>query len=183
MNRPTLITAAVMFGAPFILLATCYTAIPAQVPVIRMPLSHAMAVATKSVFTVFRVPLINLIHGLMAAVMLARATDFEHGERRGSYAGIWATLLFTIALKSDFEALELGSLALPVALRSYSPWFTAGTVLSVLSGLTLALIRGRHAPVPWPELHLRLRDKIVLATLFAFFIGLVIASVRASHPA
>ena len=57
-------------------------------------------------FAVFRVPVMNLIHGLMAGVMLSRASCFRGPERRADYAGIFATLAFTIAIKANFEALE-----------------------------------------------------------------------------
>jgi hypothetical protein len=183
MNRSALIASGLMFSVPFVLLGVCYAALPSELPVLRIPMGHAVTLATKSAFTVFRVPLMNLTHGLMAAVMLSRARDFENAERRVSYASMFATLLFTVALKSDFEAMEISSLATPTALGSYARWLAAGTGLSVVAGLSLALMRGRRVPIPWPELRLRIRDKIALAGLFALYVGLVIASSRASHPA
>jgi hypothetical protein len=172
-----------MFSVPFVLMGVCYGALPSELPVLGIPMGHAMTSAAKSVFTVFRVPLMNLTHGLMAAVMLSRARDFENAERRASYASLFATLLFTIAVKSDIEAVDISLLAAPGALGSYERWLAPATLLAVLAGLSLAAMRGRRAPIPWPELRLRIRDKVALAGLFALYLGLVIASFRVSHPA
>jgi hypothetical protein len=160
-----------MFSASFVLLAGAYDAMPAELPLFRNPIDGAVTIAPKSVFTVFRVPLMNLTHGLMAAVMLSRTTDFEDETRRSSYFAVFSTLLFAIALKSDFEALEISGLAGP-----FRRWATIGTAVSVVGGLLLAFVRGRHVPVPWTELRLSMRDKILLAGLFASYLAIVTAS-------
>lgn len=72
----------------------------------------------------------NLTHGLMAAVMLSRASDFDGEGRGASYSALLSTLLFALALKSDFEALEFGGLAFSSGLSVR--WLTAGTVVSVV---------------------------------------------------
>ena len=102
MSRITVTAFVLMFGAPFLLLASCYIALPVEVPVLANPIGAAKILAPKSLFTVLRVPLMNLTHGLMATVMLSRARDFEDLKRRASYSGVFMSLLFTIALKSDF---------------------------------------------------------------------------------
>jgi hypothetical protein len=172
-----------MFSVPFVLLGACYAALPPELPVLRIPIGYAVTLASKSMFTVFRVPLMNLTHGLMAALMLSRSADFKNVERRVSYSSMFATLLFTAALKSDFEAIEISSRAAPTLLGGYASWFAVGAVLSVVAGLGLALWRGRSVPIPWPELRLRIRDKIALAGLLALYVGMVIASSFASHRA
>ena len=123
----------------------------------------------------------NLMHGLMAIVMLSRTGDFADIKRRESYSGIFMTLLFTIALKSDLEALGMSGLAL--SLGPFNPWFTGGTVLVVVGGLGLALVHARGVPLPWPELCLSNVEKIMLAALFATYLAVVGASLIGLHRA
>jgi hypothetical protein len=133
-------------------------------PALRNPFAGSLAtvtVAPKSLFIVFRVPLMNLVLGLAAAVMLSQSPDFADPVRRSSYSRAFASLLFAAALKSDFEALEIGLLAHRPQWDLLGPWFTAGT-----------------AP---PELHLNLRSKAVLAALSVFCAAMLIASLRAAH--
>jgi len=129
--------------------------LPAELPVFRNPFNGAVMVAPKSALMAFRVPLMNLTNGLIAAVMLARTADFEDARRRSSYFAFFSTLLFAVALRSNFEALEISRLAL--ALGPVGRWATAGTVVSVPGGLVLAFVRGRGAPIPWPELRMPAR--------------------------
>jgi hypothetical protein len=164
----------VMFGVPFLLLAACYAALPVEVTVLRNPLAGAVLVAPKSLFTVFRVPLMNLTHGLMAAVMLSRTVDFEDAQRRASYTGIFLTLLLAVALKSNFEALEMGGLAW--SFGSIVPWLTRGTAVSVIGGVGLAFLHARGVSIPWRELRLSKLEKITLASLFAAYLAMVTAT-------
>ena len=176
MRKSASAVCVVMFGVPFLLLAVAYDALPSEFPVFRIPLA---GVAPKSAFMVFRVSLMNLTHGLMAAVMLTHAADFEEGPRRASYFAFFSTLLFAIALKSDFEALEISRLA--SAFGSIGRLATAGTVASVVGGLILAFVRGRGAPLPWPELRMPVRDKVLLTGLVAAYLAIVTASLLAAH--
>ena len=175
--KSTIAAGLLMFSAPFLLLAALYTTLPAEMPVLRFPM--ATLVAPKSVFTVFRIPLMNLTHGLMAAVMLSHAAEFHDERRRASYFGLFSTLLFALAFKSNFEALEISSLTLP--LGPFRRWATAGTVASLVGGLALAFVRGRNVPIPWTELRLSARDKIMLVGLFALYLAIVAASLLASQ--
>ena len=181
MTRTTVTASVLMFGVPFLLLAACDAALPAEVPVLLNPIAGAMILAPKSLFTVFRVPLMNLTHGLMAAVMLSRTGDFEDVKRRASYSGIFMTLLFTIALKSDLEALAMSGLAW--SFGPFNPWFTGGTVLVVVGGLGLAFVHVRDVPIPWSELRLSNLEKIMLAALFATYLALVGATLIVLHRA
>jgi len=102
----------------------------------------------------------NLVHGLMAAVMLSRADDFGDAKRRASYSGIFLTLLFTVALKSNLEALEMSG---PFwSFGPVVPWLACGTVASVVGGIGLALVCARGVPVPWPELRLTRLGRLLL---------------------
>ena len=170
-----------MFSASFLVPASVYDALPAEMPVMRFPIASMMTVAPKSAFMVFRVPLMNLTLGLMAAVMLSRATDFDDARRRASYSALFSTLLLAIALKSDFEAMEIGGLTMRSG--SYIPWLTAGTVLSVVGGLALAFARGKNVKIPWTELNLSMREKVMLSGLFVSYLAIVAASLLLSHRA
>jgi len=150
--------------------------------VLRAGIGHTVLLASKSLFMVFRIPVMNLIHGVMAAVMLSCAASFENMERRTSYSNIFLTLMFTIALKSDFEGLDFFAAVSP-ALRPYERWIGLSTLLCVVGGLGLAMLRGRKVPLPWPELQLTVRDKIVLSGLFALYLAIVVASVVGAHRA
>jgi hypothetical protein len=171
MTRTTVTASVLMFGVPFLLLGTCYAALPVEVPVLLNPSAGAIIREPKSVFTVFRVPLMNLTHGLMAIVMLSRTGDFADVKRRASYSGIFMTLLFTTALKSDLEALGMSCLA--CSFRPFNPWFAGGTLLVVVGGLGLAFVHARDIPIPWRELRLSNPEKIMLAALFATYLAAV----------
>jgi len=169
-----------MFSASFLLIASTYDALPAEIPVLRIPSFHILTAAPKPPFIAFRVPLMNLTHGMMAAVMLSHATDFGDAQRRTPYFAFFSTLLFAIALKSDFEALEISRQAL--TLGPIGPWLTYGTVMSVVGGLAVALFRGRNVPLPWTELQLSMRDKVLLGGLFASYLAIMASSLLVSSP-
>ena len=168
-----------MFGAPFLILGACYAALPDELAVLRIPLGRTVLYAPRTLFTVFRVPLMNLTHGLMAAVMLSRSADFEDAHRRASYCRVFWTLLFAIAFKSNFEALEMSGLVR--SLGAVVPWLTRGTMASVIGGLGLALVYARGVPLPWPELRLTKLGKIALAFLFAAYLGIVMGTLLVAH--
>jgi hypothetical protein len=157
----------VLFSAPFLLLGATYHGMPPEMAVLRIPFVHWMPVQPKSLFLIFRVPLMNLIHGVMAAVMLTHASDFGKGDRRIAFRNLFLTLVFAIAFKSDFEALDLSTHG------TYERWLTLGALASVLGGLGLAALRGRNVPLPWPELRLGLRDAALLIVLFAAYLAIV----------
>jgi hypothetical protein len=169
-----------MFCAPFLLLAASYDDLAPELPVLRSWIGHSTRSAPKSVFTVFRVPLMNLVHGLLAVIMLRRANDFENIQRRIAYSNIFSTLLFAIALKSNFEAAEIGLLSASALLAR---WLGFGTLTSVVAGVSLALIRGRKVPLPWPELRLPIRDRYLIIGLLAAYVALVVLSLALSHRA
>ena len=179
LRKRTIAAAVLMFSVPFLLLASVYDALPAELSVLRNPLSGAVTIAPKSAFMVFRVPLMNLSHGLMAAVMLSHANDFQNAERRASFAAVFTTLLFAIALKSNFEALEISGLT--GLMGPLAGAFTVGTVLSVTGGLGLALARSRRVPLPWSELRMPTLDKVTLAGLFVGYLAIVTASMLISR--
>jgi hypothetical protein len=179
MTRTTIAASVAMFSAPFLLLAACYAALPLELPVLRLPSAGWVLFAPKSPFTVFRVSLMNLTHGLMAAVMLSRAKNFKDPPRRAAYSATFRTLLFLVGVKSCFEALEMSGLAWPFG--AVGPWLTRGTVVTVAGGLGLALVRAQGVRLPWPELRLPRLQKITLAGLFGFYLVIVAVSLLIAH--
>jgi predicted histidine transporter YuiF (NhaC family) len=173
-SRLTALLVCLMFCAPFILVGLSYHALPPELPVLRLGVGHTVMSAPKSLFMAFRVPTMNLIHGLMAAIMLSHRTDFEYGARRISYSNIFSTLSFTIALKSDLEGLAFFAPTIP--------WIGPATLICVLIGLGGTLVAGLNVKFPWPELRLAMRDKIALCALLATYVAIVVASVAGAHP-
>ena len=182
MKISTAIVCGLMFTASFCIIGSNYDLLPAQLPVLRKPFAGIVMVAPKSAFTAFRVPLMNLAHGLMAAVMLSRAADFKDEEPRASYVAFFSTLLVAIAMKSDFEALEFSAMVSP-RIGRLRDWLTAGTVLSVVGGVVLAFLRARKARIPWAALQLSTRGKAILISLFAAYLTMVAASLLVSNQA
>jgi hypothetical protein len=174
-------TLYVLLCVPFLVLAAAYSALPPELPTLRIWIGRGARFALKSLFTVFRVPLMNLIHGLMAAVMLSLTPAFKNTERRIAYSNTFLALLFAIVLKSNFEAMELSMPAAPAFLHPYTPWFGFGALASVIGGLGLALFHSRKVPLPWPELRLTIRDRLLLAGLFATYLAIVTQSLLSSR--
>ncbi len=169
-----------MFCAPFVMVGVSYRALPAELPVLHLFIGRTVISAPKSAFMVFRVPAMNLIHGVMAAIMLAHRSDFENATRRVSYSNMFLTLLFTIALKSDLEGMSFLAPTIP-AISPFAHWSGLTTLICVLLGLGLALIGGTKVKLPWAELRLALRDKIALCGLFGTYLAIVIASIAGGH--
>jgi hypothetical protein len=169
-----------LFTIPFLLIAAAYDKLPSEVPVLRVVIGHAVLFAQKSPFIIFRVPVMNLIHGTMAAMMLSYAPVFVNAERRIGYTDIFSTLLYTIGLKSTFEGLEFIAQGLGVcaALRYWLAFFI---LLCVVGGLVVALWRSRKVPLPWPELRLQSGQIFALAGLFTLYLIIVAISLLSSH--
>jgi len=165
---------ALVFAAAFGLLAFCYASLPAAVAVLRNPITGRItSVAPKSLFIVFRVPAMNLIHALMALVMLMRGPQFLDPTRRAGYEGLFAGLLLTASFKALAEAFEI------VAPPSFAPWvlrLITGAV--IVLGIIFSFVSAKPAPRPWRELRLRPFDIGALAGLFAMYLWIVNASTR-----
>ena len=149
-----------LYVAPFLLVAVSYPALPSSMPVLRFTVGNTILMASKSLFTVFRVPTMNLIHGCMAALMLSCAAAFPDRTRRSGYYGIFATLLTAIGFKSTFEGLEISAVAFPRALASIELWLGLCSFASVVVGLALALWQSRKVPLPWSELQMSKRNTL-----------------------
>ena len=150
---------------PFLILGLRYDALPEKLPLLR----GSAALADKSWFTVFRIPLMNLAHALAAAMLLRHRTDFAAGPRRDAYAAIFTSLFLAASVKSIAEALEFSRLW---------PRAAAMTFASVALGLVAAAVLGRRASLPWRELSFAPTEKLLLAALATTYLALLAGTAR-----
>ena len=121
---------------PFLILASFYTGLPDNILIARdLDGSDAIHVP-KSLFTVFRVPLIEIVCALAIEVMRRR---FAQSAKHGRYYLMWTVLLYTVALKSVFQAFEISASDRLATLFLYS------TVGVVALGIILAIVVGSKA--------------------------------------
>ena len=92
--------------------------------------------APKSLFTVFRVPLIEVICGLAVEVMRRRPAKVP--EHKSSYL-MWTVLLYTVAAKTLLQALEM------VSSERNARIFFYATAAAVAVGIICTVFTGRKA--------------------------------------
>lgn len=91
---------------PFLVPGISYSSLPAEITMFR-GLDAAPAIyAPKSLFTVFRVPLIEVFCALAIEIMRRRAAGVESQK---SYYPMWTLLLYTVAFKTLLQAFEMVS--------------------------------------------------------------------------
>jgi hypothetical protein len=118
---------------PFVILAFAYRSLPSEILIARSFFGNDATMAPKSVFTVFRVPLIELVCAAAIELMRRKFVD----ENRDYYR-MWTILLWTVAFKSLFQAFEIYSSA------TLGRDFFYATVAVVALGIALALWQGRR---------------------------------------
>src|SRR5215213_9472884 len=89
--------------------------------------------APKSVFTVFRVPLIELVCAALVEVMRRKFSRSESGR---AAASIWNVLLYTVAFKSLFQTFEFIASFVYNA-QAYADVFFYATIFAVVGGIFL----------------------------------------------
>lgn len=122
---------------PFLILAILYNSLPDEILIYRNLFGSAETYSAKSLFTVFRVPLIELVCFLAVLIMRRRAAGADESEISRDYYLMWTILLYTVAFKSLFQAFEIISSGPAAAVFFY---LTAGVVIA---GIILALFTGR----------------------------------------
>lgn len=133
-----LITPWIILLVPFIILAFLYNSIDEQVLLMRSFIGNQTVYAPKSLFTVFRVPLIEIV--CAAAIETMRA-KFSRSKPNAGFT-LWSILLYTAAFKSLFQVFEFISLAVYYS-PDYAELFFYLTLLTVIVGICLAVIKGR----------------------------------------
>jgi hypothetical protein len=151
--------------ASFLLLAVFYDSLPPEVIITRGIFGDVDTVAPRSLFTVFRVPLIDAICATAAAVLLQKFSLVAPPLAR-----FWLILLYTAACKALLQACEIVS---PPGLADVFFYLTiafvaAGIIAAFavaarhLSGLVKGL--GRFSAV----------ETVVLAMLLVAYLGVAI---------
>lgn len=153
---------------PFVILAFLFNSIPNEVLIVRSFFSDEATFAPKTLFTVFRVPLIEIV--CAAAIELVRR---KFADTNADYYAMWSIFLWAVALKSLLQALEIVSPA------KFADEFFYVTLGVVLIGIVLALFKGWRF---FPDL-LRSKEKfsgaetaILVLILFAY-LGLAIVPI------
>lgn len=121
---------------PFLILASFYGVLPPKISIAQNFDGSDAVFAPKSLFTVFRVPLIELVCALAIEIMRRRfSTDGVHKN----YYLMWTVLLYTVALKSLFQSLEI------VSTGNWATRFLYLTIGVVVAGILAAVVPGIKA--------------------------------------
>jgi hypothetical protein len=152
---------------PFLILGLSYHSLPTEIMVFRH-LDGTAGYAPKSLFTVFRVPLIEVLCALAVEVMRRRPAKVA--EHKSSYL-MWTVLLYTVAVKTLFQALEM------VSVERNARIFFYLTAAAVAIGIICTVFTGRKAftGVNRGAWRLELWEKAALAALLAGYLVLAFA--------
>jgi hypothetical protein len=120
---------------PFLILGILYNSLSADI-IIFAHLDGSFDYAPKSLFTVFRVPLIEVVCGLAIEIMRLRASGVETLK---SYYRMWTILLYTVAAKTLLQAVEM------ISARDRGRIFFYITLGVVILGIVSAVFTGRGA--------------------------------------
>lgn len=124
--------------------------------------------APKSLFTVFRVPLIEIACAAAIEVMRRKFV-----ETNANYYLMWSILLFTTAFKSLFQAFEI------ISSKTYAELFYYLTFAVVIIGIISALFAGRKFFSSFFSQKWTLNglEKTILAVILIAYLGLAIVPV------
>ena len=117
---------------PFAVLAYFYNSLANEILITRSFFGNEAVFAPKTLFTVFRVPLIEIV--CAAAIELMRRNS---ANENADYYSMWSILLYTVALKSLFQAFEI------VSSGDSAKLFYYFTFAVVIVGIISALLKGR----------------------------------------
>jgi hypothetical protein len=158
---------------PFIVPAFYYDVINDQILVMRSFIGNQAIVAPKSLFTVFRVPLIEIVCGAAVEIMKSR---YSRSEANADSFSMWDILLYTVAFKSLFQVFEFISSTVYYS-PDYADVFFYATLFTVIGGICLAIIKGRNILLNFKrgEWKFSLREKVTFGILLAAYFVLAIA--------
>ena len=153
---------AVSFAVP----AVFFASLPDEAVIARSFFGSSEILAPRSLFTVFRVPLIKLVCTLAILVMLNRKVS---PTAQKSYRSMWLILLFTVSLKSLFQSLEMVSSSADAA-------FFYITIGVIIVGIISAAIPGRLAftVLNRNDWKLSSSQKAALGGLLALYLGFAV---------
>jgi len=165
----------VILLVPFFILALFYNLIGSEVLTYRSFSGNEIQNAPKSLFTVFRVPLIEIVCASMIEIMRRKTLELN-SEIHSSYYSVWSVLLFTVALKSLFQTFEFTSTSI-FPQPDYASIFFYTTLAVVIGGVILAFVKGKKIFANFQSERLRLKnwEKISLVIFFLVYLSLAFA--------
>jgi hypothetical protein len=116
----------------FVILAFLYDSLPGEILIARSFFDGESITAQKTLFTVFRVPLIETVCAAIVEIMRRRSA-----ATNARFSLMWNILLYTVSLKSLFQSLET------VSTGNFESAFFYLTIAVVASGIIAALFVGR----------------------------------------
>lgn len=128
-----------VLAIPFVGLVYFYNSIAGEILIYRSFGGGDAVFAPKSLFTVFRVPLIEVVCAALVETLRPRFAGSKSGF--GAFSA-WNILLYAIAFKSLFQFLEFISAAVYNA-PDYADFFFYATFAAVIAGIALALAKWR----------------------------------------
>lgn len=148
---------------PFLVLGVFYRSLSAEIMMFRGFDAASAEYAPKSLFTVFRVPLIEVFCALAIEIMRRRAAGVE---AQRSYYLMWTVLLYTVAFKTLLQAFEM------LSSKDRSDIFFYTTLGVVIVGIISAAVTGRKAFSGFKrgEWKLALWEILVLAALLGGYL-------------
>ena len=172
MKRALRIISWIILFVPFVALSLFYNSIGNEVLTYRSFDASEIQYTPKSLFTVFRVPLIEVVCALVIEIMRRKISE-SNGEILLSYHSMWSVLLFTVALKSLFQTFEFVSTSV-FSQPFYASVFFYSTLAIVFAGIILAIIKGRKFFANFQSESRKLGnwEKISLTILFLIYFSL-----------
>jgi hypothetical protein len=165
----------VILLVPFFILALFYNLISSEVLTYRSFGGNEIQYAPKSLFTVFRVPLIEIVCASIIEIMRRKTLEFNSEIRLGYYS-MWSVLLFTVALKSLFQTFEFVSTSI-FSQSVYASIFFYVTLAIVIGGIILAFVKGKKILASFQSKSYGLKnwEKISLTIFFLVYLSLAFA--------
>jgi hypothetical protein len=154
--------------ASFAILALFYNALPNEILIARSFFGNEATRAPKSLFTVFRVPLIELVCASAIEIMRRKFAPVDT-----KFALMWLVLLYTVSLKSLFQSFET------ISAENFANIFFYMTIGVVALGLAAALFVGRgvFAKCSRAVRTFDAVDKSILIFLLFSYLGLAIVPI------
>ncbi len=155
----------ILLVASFVVLSVFYDSIPSEVIIARAFFEGPNTLAPKSIFTVFRVPMIDVISAAAAALLyrkfLLAASNLAH---------FWLVLLYMAVVKSLLQAFEI------ISTPENARVFFYLTLFVVVAGISMAFYISRKnlSEVLKGLAKLSVAESIFLIILFFAYLGIAI---------
>jgi hypothetical protein len=171
MNFAIRIIPWIILAVPFVVLTFFYNSIGNDILIARSLFGNETVSAPKSLFTVFRVPLIEVVCAALVETIRPKMSDSD-------YFSIWNVLLYTVAFKSLFQFFEFVSLSIFPS-QTKADFFFYATAAIVACGIFLTFLRGwkfffSSAQKNW---NLTLSKMIFLGILLILYVVLALVPV------